>query len=92
MEYHERNEVLLKEVPVSKSQPNEGMSCSINLEVFVDILERFKTVLMLNINFEPVDVLVRADTLNTEQEIIEFAIKLSLIKCHFLFLPLAILL
>ena len=79
MEYHERNEVLLKEVPVSKSQPNERMSCSINLEVFVDILERFKTVLMLNIDFEPVDVLVRADTLNTEQEIIEFAIKLSLI-------------
>lgn len=47
--------------------------------MFVDILERFKTVLMLNIDFEPVDVLVRADTLNTEQKIIEFAIKLSLI-------------
>ena len=92
MEYHERNEVLLKEVPISKGQPDEGIRCSINLEVFVDILKRFKTVLMLNIDFEPVDVLVRANTLNTEQEIIELAIKLSLIKCHFLFLPLCILL
>jgi hypothetical protein len=92
MEYHERNEILLKEVPVSKSQPDEWISCSIYLEMFVDILKRFKTVLMLNIDFEPVDVLVRADTLNTEQEIIEFPIKLSLIKCHFLFLPLCVLL
>ena len=59
MEYRERNEIFLKEVPISKSQPDEGMSCFINLEVFVDFLKRFKRVLMLIIDFEPADVLVK---------------------------------
>jgi hypothetical protein len=62
VENRERNEIFFIEVPISKSQPDEGMSCSINLEVFVDILKRFKTVLMLDIDFEPADVLVKEPT------------------------------
>lgn len=67
MEDYKRDQVLFKEVPVAKSQSDERISGSIRFEMFVDIFERFETMLMLDINLKAINLLGGADSLNAEK-------------------------
>lgn len=67
MEDYKRDQVLFKEVPIAKCQSDERICGSIRFKMFVDIFERFETVLMLDINLKAINLLGGAYSLNAEK-------------------------
>jgi len=91
VEHDQGDEVFLKEFELSQLYPDEGICSSIHLKVLVNVLQRFQAVLMLDVYLEAVDVLVGTDSLDTEQQIIEFSIELPLINGELVLFSLVVL-